>query len=257
MSSSHGRPDGGCGEEELLADALSRLIGDARHVAVGMASPIPATAALLARERGRGMPVVSLLQSRDDNEFTDGGGELFDCAGQGRVDVFFLSGAQIDGQANINLVCLGDYRRPTRRFAGSFGASYLYFMVPRVILFRREHTRRTLVEKVDFLSAPGVSPPNVFRRGGPVALVTGRAVFAFDRARRRFRLQSVHPGHRTEDVLEHTGFAFELPHHVPTTQRPSPETLRVLHRRVVPRVATVYPRFAATVFGFPQLPPTS
>ena len=40
-------------DEELLADVICRLIGDVRHVAVGTASPIPATAALLARERGK------------------------------------------------------------------------------------------------------------------------------------------------------------------------------------------------------------
>src|SRR4051794_603012 len=51
-------------DEELLAEVIARLIGDARHVAVGNASPIPATAALLARERGGGRPCVSLLQSR-------------------------------------------------------------------------------------------------------------------------------------------------------------------------------------------------
>ena len=84
-------------DEELLADVIARLIGDVRHVAVGNASPIPATAALLARERGHGRPYVSLLQSRKHNFFTDGARELFDCAGQGRIDVFFLSGGQIDG----------------------------------------------------------------------------------------------------------------------------------------------------------------
>ena len=31
----------------------------------------------------------------------------------------------------------------------------MYYVVPRVILFRWEHTRRTLVEAVDFISAPG------------------------------------------------------------------------------------------------------
>src|SRR5215470_9441297 len=73
-------------DEELLADVIARLIGDVRHVAVGNASPIPATAALLARARGRGRPYVSLLQSRKHNFFTDGARELFDCAGQGRID---------------------------------------------------------------------------------------------------------------------------------------------------------------------------
>ena len=98
--------------EELLADVIARLIGDVRHVAVGNASPIPATAALLARERGHGRPYVSLLQSRKHNFFTDGARELFDCAGQGRIDVFFLSGGQIDGHGNVNLVSIGDYAHP-------------------------------------------------------------------------------------------------------------------------------------------------
>jgi len=140
-------------DEELLADVIARLIGDARHVAIGASSPIPAAAALLARERGGGRPYVSLLGSRQQNFFTDGGRELFDCAGQGRIDVFFLSGGQIDGEGNINLVGIGDYARPVVRFPGSFGSSYLYYVVPKVILFRLEHSPRTLVEKVDFVSA--------------------------------------------------------------------------------------------------------
>ena len=105
-------------EEELLASSIAGLIGDARHVAIGASSPIPAAAAMLARERGGGRPYVSLLGSRRQNFFTDGGRELFDCAGQGRIDAFFLSGAQIDGEANINLVSIGDYAHPKARFAG-------------------------------------------------------------------------------------------------------------------------------------------
>ena len=111
--------------EEMLADVIAGLIGGLRHVAVGAASPIPAAAALLARARGGGRPYVSLLQSRKHNFFTDGARELFDCAGQGRVDAFFLSGGQIDGEGNVNLVAIGDYDRPTVRFPGSFGSAYL------------------------------------------------------------------------------------------------------------------------------------
>src|SRR5215813_245492 len=184
-------------DEELLAGVIAGLIGDARHVAIGASSPIPAAAALLARERGNGRPQVSLLGSRRQSFFTDGGRELFDCAGQGRIDVFFLSGGQIDGEGNINLVGIGDYEHPTVRFPGSFGSSYLYFVVPKVILFRLEHSRRTLVERVDFISAPGTSADNVYRPGGPSALVTARCLFAFDLRRRRFQLASVHPGHTT------------------------------------------------------------
>src|ERR1700741_5260919 len=209
-------------DEELLADVIARLIGDVRHVAVGNASPIPATAALLAREKnGNGRPYVSLLQSRKHNFFTDGARELFDCAGQGRIDVFFLSGGQIDGAGNVNLVSTGDYEHPKVRFPGSFGSAYLYYVVPKVILFRTEHSRRSLVPKVSFISAPGGSAPNVYRQGGPAALVTNRCVFSFDKARRRFRLDSVHPGHTIDEVAEHTGFEFDRADKIATTPAPS------------------------------------
>ena len=235
-------------DEELLADVISRLIGDVRHVAVGNASPIPATAALLARERnGNGRPYVSLLQSRKHNFFTDGARELFDCAGQGRIDVFFLSGGQIDGQGNINLVEIGEHGHPKVRFPGSFGSSYLYYVVPKVILFRVEHSRRTLVPKVDFISAPGASEQNVYRPGGPIALVTNRCLFSF--ADGRFTLASVHPGHTVEEVIENTGFDFERPAIVPETPAPSPATLKLLRETVAPQLAEVYPQFAAQVFG--------
>jgi glutaconate CoA-transferase, subunit B len=236
-------------DEELLADVITRLIGDVRHVAVGNASPVPATAALLARERGHGKPYVSLLQSRKHNFWTDGARELFDCAGQGRIDVFFLSGGQIDGDGNINLVGIGDYAQPTVRFPGSFGSAYLYYVVPKVILFRLEHSRRTLVEKVDFISAPGTSPDNVHRPGGPFALVTKRCLFAFNARRRRFKLASVHPGHTVAEVVENTGFDFDQPPQVPATAAPSPETLRILRTTVAAQLVEVYPQFAAEVFG--------
>ena len=235
--------------EELLASVIADLIGDVRHVAVGNASPIPATAALLARERGRGRPYVSLLQSRKHNFFTDGGRELFDCAGQGRIDVFFLSGGEIDGEGNINLVSIGDHDHPKVRFPGSFGAAYLYYVVPKVILFRTEHSRRTLVPKVSFVSAPGGSEPNIYRHGGPVALVTNRCVFSFDKTRRRFRLESVHPGHSVEEVVANTGFDFDKASEVSITPAPSAETLRLMRERVAPELAEVYPQFAAKVFG--------
>jgi glutaconate CoA-transferase subunit B len=239
--------------EELLADVIRRLIGDARHIAVGAASPIPATAALLAREHANlhnlAKPYVSLLGSQAHTFFTDGARELFDCAGQGRVDVFFLSGGQIDGEGNINLVSVGDYESPKARFPGSFGSAYLYYVVPRVILFRTEHSRRTLVPKVDFISAPGGSSDNVVRPGGPISLITNRCLFEFDRAQRRFRLASVHPGHSVEEVVDNTGFAFDRPAQVPVTPAPSADTLRLMRTVVAPMLAEVYPQFAKRVFG--------
>src|SRR5260370_4917365 len=108
-------------DEELLASVILRLLGEVRHVAVGASSPIPATAALLARHLGGGRPFVSLLSSERHNFFTDGGRELFDCGGPAPLTAFFLSGAQIDGAANINLIPIRPDPKPTVRCPGSFG----------------------------------------------------------------------------------------------------------------------------------------
>ena len=240
-------------DEELLASVVADLIGIVRHIAVGNASPIPAAAALLARARGRELnldrPYVSLLGSPKHTFWTDGGRELFDCAGQGRIDVFFLSGGEIDGEGNVNLVSTGDYAKPGMRFPGSFGSSYLYYVVPKVILFRTEHSKRTLVPKVGFISAPGGSDPNVHRTGGPIALITNRCLFSFDQKRKRFHLESIHPGHTLAEVIVNTGFEFDRPPEVPVTPAPSAETLRLMRQVVAPELAEVYPQFAAKVFG--------
>ena len=192
---------------------------------------------------------MSLIGRAKHKFFTDRSRELFDCAGQGRIDVFFLSGGEIDGEGNINLVSIGDYSKPQVRFPGSFGSSYLYYVVPKVILFRTEHSKRTLVPKVSFVSAPGTSAENVHRTGGPVALITNRCLFSFDRERRRFHLDSVHPGHTLAEVIVNTGFDFDRAPEVPTTPAPSAETLRLMRQVVAPELAEVYPQFAARVFG--------
>lgn len=234
---------------KLLIAAISRMLEGCRTVAVGNSSPIPGAASLLARARSGGGIRVLMLGSRRHNSFTDGGRELFDCAAQGRIDAFFLGGGQIDGGANLNLVGAGEYPRWQQRFPGSFGSAYLYYLIPRVILFREEHSPRVLVPKVDFISAPGITPPEVYRQGGPYALVTGRCVFDFDRTAKRFRLASVHPGETADTIRSNTGFSFDLPALVPTTPPPTDAELALLDGRVAGEIAETYPRFAAALFG--------
>ncbi len=235
-----------CSRAELLVSVIARLLEDCRSVVVGAASPIPAAAALLRREQTGGRLRVTILGSNRYNNFTNGGVETFDLAAQGRVDAFFLGGGQIDGQGNINLVGTGTYPANDVRWAGSFGSAYLYYLVPKVILFREEHSRRVLVPKVDFISSPGVSAPEVYRTGGPYGLLTGLAWFAFDKEKRRFRLESVHPGHTAEEIRDNTGFDFDCPREVPFTRPPDADTLALVRARIRSQVAETYPRFAAT-----------
>ena len=228
--------------EELLACVIARLIGEAAHVAVGAASPIPATACALLAARGNRLR-VSLLHKRKGNPFSEGSRELFDLAGQGRIDVFFLGGAQIDGEANVNLV-----RAEGHRFPGSFGSAFMYFAARRTILFREEHSRRVLVPKVEFVSAPGSSPPGVWRRGGPQALLTGKALFAWQPERRRFRLESVHPGSSLEEVREATGFEFDCAPRGAARPRRRRTELALLRGPVAREIAANYPAFARRVW---------
>jgi len=229
---------------ELLISVIARLLSGCRHVAVGASSPIPGSGALLARSLSDGALRVSVLGSRRNNFFTNGGVELFDLAAEGRIDAFFLGGGQIDGHGNINLVGAGGYPRGEVRWPGSFGSAYLYYLVPRIILFREEHTRRVMVPQVDFISAPGTSD-GVYRPGGPFAMVTGLGLFYFDRSKACFRLASVHPGHTVEEIRDNTGFDFDCPAVVPDTPAPDAAILERIRGPIREDIAETYPRFAA------------
>jgi glutaconate CoA-transferase subunit B len=235
--------------EELLAVALARLIRarPTRHIAVGAASPIPAAACWLVAKEG--LPVrLSLLHKRSGNPFTEGTRELFDLTGQGRIDLFFLGGGEIDGQANLNLIGTGAWPGREVRFPGSFGSAFMYFMARRTILFREEHSPRVLVERVANISAPGTSAPDVFRRGHAQALVTGRCVFDFLPEAGRFRLASTHPGETVGGIRAATGFSFDVPDQVPETAAPTDAELALLRGPVCDEMTETYPEFCARVF---------
>jgi glutaconate CoA-transferase subunit B len=102
---------------------------------------------------------------------------------------------------------------------------------------------------VDFISAPGTSPPGVHRPGGPVALITNLCLFDFDRIRGRFSLRSVHPGHTLEEVRDQTGFDFDCAESVPPTPAPDVGRLAALRGPVARQIAGIYPAFAERVFG--------
>ena len=231
-----------------LVCTLARLLEHRRHVAVGANSPIPGTAALLAKELSGGITRVEILGSRKHSTFS-GLSDLFDCASRGRLDAFFLSPGQIDGQANINMVGIGEYPKLEVRWPGGHGSPLLYMMIPNVILFRPDHRARTLVSKVDFVTAPGVSPPNIYRPGGPASLVTGMAQFSFDRDQGRFRLVSTHAGNTLEDILENTGFDFDYCKSVPLTASPDVQMLELIRSRVSEQIAELYPNFAARLLA--------
>lgn len=233
--------------KNLLVTRIAEHLRDCKHVAVGASSPIPAAAALVAQAINPELR-VSLLGSEKYTAFTDGGRELFDCAAQGRIDTFFLSGVQIDGQANINLVGTGEYPAMQQRYAGSFGSAYLYHQVPRVILFCWAHSRKTLVDKVDFISASGPKDDGVWRRGGPLVLLTDRCEFGWQ-AKGRFVLNNLHPDETLQDIVADTGFEFDVtaggqaPSNYTSDSCAVVDTAELLESVVLPKLEESYPQF--------------
>ncbi|MYJ71158.1 MAG: CoA synthetase, partial [Rhodospirillaceae bacterium] len=72
--------------EELLIATVADLLQGCGHIAVGVSSPIPGSAALLRRHRDREAGKrsrVSIIGTTIPAFRTDGGVDLFDSAGQG------------------------------------------------------------------------------------------------------------------------------------------------------------------------------
>lgn len=234
--------------EELMATVIAREVRDGETAAVGTLSPIPAAGVLLAHATHAPRATVIILNHEEYWPFTNGSKEFYDFAQRGRIDLFFLSGGQIDQYGNLNLFTIGPPENPLVRFPGGAGAAMLLFLAKRVIQFKAEHTPRTLVSRVEAVTSPGSSPPNVYRPGGPWKVITSLAVFAFDRDAGRLVLESLHPGVSSEALRQATGFPVEIPADLAVTPEPTEEELRLLRTTVRGQVAKLYPRFAARAF---------
>ena len=139
--------------EELMVVTIARQVTDRETVAVGAVSPVPAAACVLAEQMHAPNATILMLDVAAYYPFPAGSSELHFLAQRGELDLFFLSGIQIDRRGNFNLHVIGDYTAPKVRMAGAYGSAMLYYMAHRVIFFRTEHTPRTFVEKVDFVTA--------------------------------------------------------------------------------------------------------
>ena len=157
----------------------------------------------------------------------------------GRVDVGFLSGAQVDRYGNINSTSIGaDPRRPQVRFSGSGGACDIACLARRTIIIAR-HEKRRFPEHVDYITSPGWLQGGDSRarsglvRGGPSVVVTTKGVMRFHPETHELYLASYHPGLTAQAVRDDTGFALDVSAAVQTPE-PHAEELRILREVVDP-----------------------
>ena len=125
------------------------------------------------------------------------------CA-RGGMDLAYLGCAQIDAEGRTNVSVIGSWHNPKVRLPGGGGAAVMLPTAKRVATWRTEHSTRTLVEKLDFVTAAG----------NLAALVTPLAVF--QRRNGRLALESWHPDSSLEEVVKRTGFRFDAAGAKPT-----------------------------------------
>jgi glutaconate CoA-transferase subunit B len=227
--------------EEYLSFLISREVRDREITGVGTLSPVPLIGALLARKTHAPLGKLIVLGD-EDATLVDGSKELFDLAQRGRLDLFFLSGAQIDGKGNINLTCIGEYDAPRVRLPGGAGSAMLSYMSRRTILFAMNHDPRVFVEKVDFITSRG-DDSHHWRRGRVTKVVTPLCVFSYNPDRERLEVASIHRGVTAGEIENKTGFDVYIPQDLSLSPLPREETIQIIRNEVLIEAATIYPLF--------------
>jgi acyl CoA:acetate/3-ketoacid CoA transferase beta subunit len=154
----------------------------------------------------------------------------------GYVDYGFLGAAMLDARGNINTTVIGDWGRPTTRLPGSGGANDLGSLCHRTIIIVRQDKRR-FVDKVDFVTTPGyLDGPGARERvglperTGPYRVISQLGIYGFDQATKRLQLLALHPGVTVEDIQANSSFEILIPDEIQTTQPPTEEERRLLHK---------------------------
>ncbi|MDQ3342884.1 MAG: CoA-transferase subunit beta [Actinomycetota bacterium] len=152
----------------------------------------------------------------------------------GRIDVGFLSAAQIDRFANINTTVVGpDYNHPKVRLPGAGGAPEIAASCREVIVVVR-HSIRAFVRRVDFVTSlgygtgPGDRERLRLRGQGPVMVITDLGILRPDAETCELTLTGVHPGVDPQQAVDATGWPLSLAADLTTTAAPTPGELRAL-----------------------------
>ncbi|MGA2973657.1 MAG: CoA-transferase [Candidatus Bathyarchaeia archaeon] len=241
----------GCSKAELLAVITSRLLEDNKTVFVGIGLPMAAAllaqlihapnlsiifeGGIIAPELKRGKMPLSTNEVRAGRKamafcsITD----MFLYQQRGFIDYGLLGAAQIDKFGNINTSLIGSVEKPKVRLPGSGGANDIASSASRVII-SVIHEKRRFVEKVDFVTSPGFLTGGNSRNsaglifGGPYKVVTDLGIMGFDPNTRMLKLEAIHEGIETRDVLVNTGFDLPIASNLQTTTPPNKHELRVL-----------------------------
>jgi len=233
--------------DEMMTVAAARHIEDGKVCFVGIG--LPSEASNLAR-LSHAPGVVLIYESGTMGTRPDvlplsiGDGELAEKADfvvgvpevfaywlqAGRIDIGFLSAAQIDRFANLNSTVIGDYDHPLVRLPGAGGAPEIASSAREVIVMLRQNPR-TFVGSVDFITSYGFGAGEG-RAGhsglGPTVVITDLGILEPDPSSNELTLVAMHPGVALDRIREETGWELKVASRLETTKPPTTEELMIL-----------------------------
>ncbi|MBN1834189.1 MAG: hypothetical protein JW896_18980 [Deltaproteobacteria bacterium] len=234
---------------ETMIVIMSRLVKDNDVAATGTLSPIPAAALLLARNM-HAPNLTCLLYGDPEMRLTEGLHEAFGFMQRGLLDLFFLSGIQIDRHGNINLSIVGDYEKPKVRLPGGAGTNMVSMMAKRIIIFSTVHNSRLFVPEVDFVNARTMDDSIPWRRGTLSNVVTPIALLKSDRQWGGITLEATFPGHSVKEIAENTGFDLGATgREIPEIDPVGEDELNLLRTDVQSKLREIYPLFCDMIWG--------
>ena len=159
--------------------------------------------------------------------------DVFQCFLQnGRIEVGFLGGAQVDRYGNINTTVIGSYEKPSVRLPGSGGAAEIAIHARRTLVISRLNPR-AFPAAVDFITSPGHVARGGTRRelgmpgAGPVKVITDKAILESD-SDGELALTALYPGVTVDEVKAGVGWPLRVRAALDCVEPPSAETLRLL-----------------------------
>ena len=158
----------------------------------------------------------------------------------GRIEVGFLGGAQVDRYGNINTTMIGTYERPAVRLPGSGGAAEIAVHAQRTLIVAKLNPR-AFPERVDFVTSPGQRCGARSRRelgmpgAGPVKVITDKGVLEADAATGEMVLAALYPDVTADDLQAGGGWPLARRERLGAVMPPTEAELRVLREVLDPR----------------------
>ena len=218
---------------EVLVSSVTAFGALAAHLA--RSTHAPELAVLSTPESGMdvaALPTLTLGQFLTDNQraIPLTMEEIFDNIFSDRFRIW-INPAQIDEQGSVNISAIGPWEKPKVALVGSRGIPEDTSHLSQGLYYLTQHTPRSVVAKVDFVSGAGWTEERrkyLGAHGAPTCLVTDLGVFGFDPETGRMVVQSLHHGVTADRVRQQTGFPIEIPAAVRTTEPPTEEEVRII-----------------------------